>query len=492
MASNTIDVYVKLPSGRNTFYSTVGSANLHSICELIAKEEHIKSSQVILKYQGKILDNNKSLNEYGIRAETILKVEILVPQMLDILVSFPEGTEQVAISNLEPVSALYDAVATKLCSSRSQVEIKVEGRLVTPSSYTLHKTGFTHGTCVTAAIKKEVPKATSCGDQPAPVIDDETKQSVMNSFDAKGRRVEVAFSFDTTGSMYQYLSTVRQKLQQCCTRLLQDIPQIRISLIAQGDYCDSESSYAVRSVDLTSDVQTLVHFAQNVPATGGGDAPECYELVLKKAQLLDWSEDSAKALVVIGDLHPHPPSYTDQRIWWRDELNVLTGMGVKVYGVQAGTDSVNSHFYRELAEVSGGCYLNLNHIDVITDMFLAVCYNETNDDMLQDFEEELVAQGHMTELKQNMISQLKQKNESKSRTHTEATNTTKHNVCQPWWDLALDTGTPFYTYDGQTDKWSPVLQSTTSVHCVPAVSSEVIPVTRSLRKKYQKCKCSVM
>lgn len=76
MASNTIDVYVKLPSGRNTFYSTVGSANLHSICELIAKEEHIKSSQIILKYQGKILDNNKLLNEYGIRAETILKVEV--------------------------------------------------------------------------------------------------------------------------------------------------------------------------------------------------------------------------------------------------------------------------------------------------------------------------------------------------------------------------------------------------------------------------------
>ena len=57
---------------------------------------------------------------------------------------------------------------------------------------------------------------------------------------------------------------------------------------------------------------------------------QCYEWVLKKAQQLDWSEDSAKALVVIGDAEPHPPSYTDQSIHWRDELDVLTGMDVKV------------------------------------------------------------------------------------------------------------------------------------------------------------------
>lgn len=52
--------------------------------------------------------------------------------------------------------------------------------------------------------------------------------------------------------------------------------------------------------------------------------------MLRRAQQLDWAEDSAKALVVIGDDVPHPPSYTDQHVFWRDELGVLTGMGVKV------------------------------------------------------------------------------------------------------------------------------------------------------------------
>ena len=57
---------------------------------------------------------------------------------------------------------------------------------------------------------------------------------------------------------------------------------------------------------------------------------QCYEWALRKAQSLDWSENSAKALIMIGDCEPHPPSYTDQNINWWDELDVLKGMDVKV------------------------------------------------------------------------------------------------------------------------------------------------------------------
>lgn len=57
---------------------------------------------------------------------------------------------------------------------------------------------------------------------------------------------------------------------------------------------------------------------------------QAYEWALRKAQQMDWSEDSAKAFVMIGDELPHPPSYTDQNLFWRDELDVLAGMGVKV------------------------------------------------------------------------------------------------------------------------------------------------------------------
>ena len=52
--------------------------------------------------------------------------------------------------------------------------------------------------------------------------------------------------------------------------------------------------------------------------------------MLRKAQELDWSEESAKALIVIGDDIPHVPSYTDMDLYWHTELDVLCGMGIKV------------------------------------------------------------------------------------------------------------------------------------------------------------------
>ena len=57
---------------------------------------------------------------------------------------------------------------------------------------------------------------------------------------------------------------------------------------------------------------------------------QCYEWALKQAQHLDWSDDSAKAFVMIGDDLPHRASYTDQNVHWREEVDLLAGMGVKV------------------------------------------------------------------------------------------------------------------------------------------------------------------
>ena len=56
-------------------------------------------------------------------------------------------------------------------------------------------------------------------------------------------------------------------------RLLKQIPNIRVGIMAHGDYCD-QGNYVLRYVDLTSDVDALVTFVRDVKSTGGGDAPE--------------------------------------------------------------------------------------------------------------------------------------------------------------------------------------------------------------------------
>lgn len=210
------------------------------------------------------------------------------------------------------------------------------------------------------------------------------------------KTIDVVFSFDTTGSMYPCLTQVRRNLKQSITRLLDEIPGIRIGIIAHGDYCDAGKTYVTKHLDLSGDADKICDFVQNVEPTGGGDAPECYELVLHEAQSLSWSSASAKSLVLIGDDIPHAPAQNPQKLNWRKEVDKLAEMGIPVYGVQALNRSHATLFYKELAEKSGGFHINLDQFAYITDLFLAVCYQQSSDDQLQAYEAEVAEQGRMS------------------------------------------------------------------------------------------------
>lgn len=161
--------------------------------------------------------------------------------------------------------------------------------------------------------------------------------------------IEVVFSFDTTGSMYPCLTQVRRTIKETVTRLLDEIPGIRIGIIAHGDYCDAGSIYITKHLDLSGDVATICNFVQNVEPTGGGDAPECYELVLHEAQSLSWTPTNSKTLVLIGDDIPHAPAQTPEKLNWRNEVDKLAEMGIAVYGIQALNRKHATLFYKELA-----------------------------------------------------------------------------------------------------------------------------------------------
>ena len=110
-----------------------------------------------------------------------------------------------------------------------------------------------------------------------------------------GSIVDVVFSFDTTGSMYACLAEVRRGIKEAIRRLKAEVPNIRIAIIAHGDYCDARFSYVTKMVGFTEDENLLCNFVQTVGATGGGDADECYELVLKEARTnLKWRPGSAR------------------------------------------------------------------------------------------------------------------------------------------------------------------------------------------------------
>lgn len=222
--------------------------------------------------------------------------------------------------------------------------------------------------------------------------------------------IDVVFTFDTTGSMYPCLTQVRRTVKETVKRLFKDIPGLRVGIIAHGDYCDAHSTYVTKQLDLTHDEAKVTQFVEKVEATGGGDAPECYELVLHEARSLSWKSGRSKIVCLIGDDVPHPPTYPEnkKRIDWKNELGLLLEAGINVYGVHAmpGTRSHSKHFYTEIAARTKGLYLTLDQFNAINDLIMAVCYKQEGTAKLLDFEKEVKSKGRMNRAVDAMFATL--------------------------------------------------------------------------------------
>lgn len=174
---------------------------------------------------------------------------------------------------------------------------------------------------------------------------------------------EIVFSFDTTGSMACCIADVRRKLEATCESMFDNIKDLRVGFIAHGDYCDGDN--CINTLDLTDDQGKIFDFIRNTPNTSGGDHPECYELVLSQAKGFSWSDkELGKALVLIGDAEPHPPSYPQNtdNLDWKEELAKLKESGVSVYGMQCLNHGGN--FWSTLSELADTPLLRLTQTDM--------------------------------------------------------------------------------------------------------------------------------
>ena len=288
---------------------------------------------------------------------------------LELTIDSPPHTFFLSCSPSQSVDDLRAKVAAKLSFPTDEMELKVEdGRLLADGKalewYDLPQN------CRILPRKK---KKKVSGE----VSDDDAIASLAE-LKGKCKGVDICFAFDTTGSMGAVIKEVRKKVRETCQRLMGDIPGIRISIMGVGDMCDQMSAYVVHTLNFSTKTKEIENFVQEVGVTYGGDPPECYEWALHKANRLSWRADPgiAKAFVLIGDAVPHPPSYSSAHCSWQEELGILADKGVKIYAVQANPCPSSLPFYARLAERSGGLHFTLKSFDLITRMFLAVCYRE--------------------------------------------------------------------------------------------------------------------
>ena len=201
--------------------------------------------------------------------------------------------------------------------------------------------------------------------------------------------IDLVFSFDTTGSMYPCLTQVRRYVESTVKYLFEAIPNIRIGILTHGDYCDGDET--ITSLDLTSNVKEICKFIQNAPATNGGDADECYELVLNEARQFQWTSGRNKAFVMIGDANPHAVGYSyggkKNVLDWKNELGLLLESGIKVFAVQALGRRESTKFYNQIAATAETTKLELDQFQDINDIICAICMSQAG--QLPQFEETL-------------------------------------------------------------------------------------------------------
>ena len=191
---------------------------------------------------------------------------------------------------------------------------------------------------------------------------DATGSNLMNKIAPKEvGTLDMVIAFDTTGSMAAYIDDVRQQVADLIPSLFKDNKNIRVGIVAFGDYCDMKNARefgnAYQVIQPTDNENDLVRFVLSSHNTSGGDGDEFYELVLKK--IIDetpWREAASKVILLISDSKPHPLGYsykdyvTGNQIDWRKEAEKAAEMKIRI-------DTVSIHpleWYKELSAMSNG------------------------------------------------------------------------------------------------------------------------------------------
>ena len=190
------------------------------------------------------------------------------------------------------------------------------------------------------------------------LIKPKVKESTTTSSDGM---LDMVIAFDTTGSMSRYIDSVKEHVKTLIPKLFKQNPDLRIGIVAFGDYCDMPSKYefgrAYQVCKLTDDENKLMKFIINAKDTSGGDGDEFYELVIKKiVEETNWREGSTKAVLLIADAEPHKVGYSwsnivvNNQIDWREEAKKAAEKGIKFDTLTIG----EARWYKEISSTTNG------------------------------------------------------------------------------------------------------------------------------------------
>lgn len=198
---------------------------------------------------------------------------------------------------------------------------------------------------------------------------------------------DMVIAFDTTGSMVSYIDQVKEHVKELVPKLMKANPNLKIGIVAFGDYCDMESATnfgkAYQCLPLTDNQKKIISFITNAKNTCGGDGDEFYELVIKKiTEETNWRKDSVKSVLLIADADPHEVGYCygniveNAQIDWREEAVKAAGLGISF-----DTLSINGckKWYKELSQITDGIHAPFRSSHKTSQLVEAAAYSRGGD-----------------------------------------------------------------------------------------------------------------
>lgn len=169
------------------------------------------------------------------------------------------------------------------------------------------------------------------------------------------KKLDFMIMCDTTGSMFDELSFLKEELQSIVTTVSDDNPNTPIRL-SVNFYRDEGDEYVVREYPFTQDFSAACAEIAKQSADGGGDFPEAVDAALDSAiNSHDWDEDSVKILFLVLDAPPHSDADVVDSV--NSLIRQAAEMGIRIIPIAAsGIDKSTEYLLRTMAFTTGGTY----------------------------------------------------------------------------------------------------------------------------------------
>ena len=249
-----------------------------------------------------------------------------------------------------------------------------------------------------------------------------SKAQQITSICSSSAVLEIAFIFDTTGSMYDVFATAQQAISRISDEISGGGRKVKMSFIAYKNHGDERCFDGKRpfvSSGWTTNPTEIRLAMSRVPNGGGGDGLTALEDVLHYLANEQWDTDAKRAIVLIGDMPPHgvvdSVNRCPYRLNYRESVSTFKRENIAVYSVYCDTSGIFSmkkerkekivDFYRQIAEETGGRLLSLEDTATLVMILTAICKKETG--QLDEYEKALASRQQLTAKAGEVIRSLK-------------------------------------------------------------------------------------